>query len=180
VSCSVVSSSRSRAAGVSRELLCRVFVPQPSRQVPTLFTSRRRSVSWLSPAGAPPRCISFAVFVYSGARVRGSAALSLKRAADRVLAFPCDRAAVGLDLRFPVARRRFSDFTPALGIVRLILPPQASPAWSRFCQLACSSTGARLQQQPLSGVSSPEPALGVHAAVCRSSPSRPRLPSRRR
>jgi hypothetical protein len=97
---------------VSHELLCRVFVPQP----------RRRSVSWVSSAGAPPRCISLAVFVYSGARVRGSAALSLKRAADQVLASPCDRAAVGLSLRFPVARRRFLDFTPALGIVRLFFP----------------------------------------------------------
>jgi hypothetical protein len=72
------------------------------------------------------------------------------------------------------------DFTPALGIVRLILPPQASPARSRFCQLACSSTRARHQQQPPSGVGSPQPALGVRAAVCRSSPSRPRLPSRHR
>jgi hypothetical protein len=53
---------------------------------------------------------------------RGSAALFLKRTAHRVLAFPCDRTAVGLDLRFPIARRRFSDFSPPLGIVCLILP----------------------------------------------------------
>jgi hypothetical protein len=122
---------------VSRELLCRVFVLQ----------SRRRSVSWVSSAGAPPRCISLAVFVYSGARVRGSAALSLKRAADQVLASPCDRAAVGLSLRFPVARRRFLDFTPALGIVRLFL----FPASTLLCadSVLLEKCAASLRRRPL-------------------------------